>query len=40
MMHFAVIGTDMGAGVVCYLRNNLSYDVKSFFSPETENIFF
>ena len=39
MMHFAVIGTDMGAGVVCYLRKNLSYDVKSFFSPETENFF-
>ena len=29
-----------GGGVVCYIRNNLSYDVKSFFPPETENIFF
>ena len=26
--------------VVCYIRNNLSYDVKSFFSPEIESIFF
>ena len=29
-----------GRGVVCYVRNNLSYDVKSFFPPEIENIFF
>ena len=29
-----------GGGVVCYIRNNLSYDVKSFFLPEIENIFF
>ena len=29
-----------GGGVVCYIRNNLSYDPKSFFPPEIENIFF
>ena len=29
-----------GGGVVCYIRNDLSYDVKSFFRPEIENIFF
>ena len=29
-----------GGGVVCYIRNDLSHDVKSFFSPEIENIFF
>ena len=29
-----------GGGVVCYIRNNLSYDAKSFFPPEIENIFF
>ena len=29
-----------GGGVVCYTRNDLSYDVKSFFQPEIENIFF
>ena len=29
-----------GGGVVYYIRNNLSYDVKSFFSPEVENVFF
>ena len=29
-----------GGGVVCYTRNDLSYDVKSFFPPEIENIFF
>ena len=29
-----------GGGVVCYIRNDLSYDVKSFFPPEIENIFF
>ena len=23
-----------GVGVVCYIRNDLSYDVKSFFLPE------
>ena len=28
-----------GGRVVCYIRNNLSYDVKSFFPPEIENIF-
>ena len=27
-------------GVVCYIRNDLSYEVKSFFPPEIENIFF
>ena len=26
--------------MVCYVRNYLSYDVKSFFPSETENIFF
>ena len=29
-----------GGGIVCYIRNDLSYDVKSFFPPEIENIFF
>ena len=29
-----------GGGVVCYIRNDLSYYVKSFFPPEIENIFF
>ena len=29
-----------GGGVVCYIRNDLSYDVKSCFPPEIENIFF
>ena len=29
-----------GGGVICYIRNNLSYDVKSFFPHEIENIFF
>ena len=29
-----------GGGVVCYVRNDLSYDAKSFFPPEIENIFF
>ena len=29
-----------GGGVVCYIRNDLSYDVKSFFPPEIESIFF
>ena len=27
-------------GVVCYIRNDLSYDAKSFFPPEIEKIFF
>ena len=27
-------------GVLCYIRNDLSYDAKSFFPPEIENIFF
>ena len=27
-------------GVVCYIRNDLSYGAKSFFPPEIENIFF
>ena len=29
-----------GGGVVCYIRNDLSYDVRSIFPPESENIFF
>ena len=29
-----------GAGLVCYIRNDLSYDVKYIFPPEIENIFF
>ena len=29
-----------GWGVVCYTRNNLSFDVKPFFPPEIENVFF
>ena len=29
-----------GRRVVCYIRNDLNYDVKSFFLPEIENIFF
>ena len=43
MIHFAVIGTDMGrggGGVVCCIRNELSFDVKSFFPPEIQNILF
>ena len=39
-MHFAVIGTDMGGGIVCYISNELSFDVKSFFPPEIGNVFF
>ena len=27
-------------GVACYIRNDLSYNVKSYFSKNTENIFF
>ena len=29
-----------GEGVVCYIRNDLSYEFKSLFPPEIENIFF
>ena len=29
-----------GGRVVCYIRNDLSYDVKSFFPREIKNIFF
>ena len=29
-----------GGGVVCYIRNDLSFDVKSFFPPEIEKIFY
>ena len=29
-----------GGGVVCYIRNALSYEIKSFFPPKIENIFF
>ena len=29
-----------GGGVDCYLRNDLSFDVKPFFPPEIENVFF
>ena len=29
-----------GGGVVCYIRDDLSYDSKSFFPTEIENIFF
>ena len=29
-----------GGGIVRYIRNDLSYDVKSFFPPEIEKIFF
>ena len=29
-----------GWGVVCYTRNNLSFDIKPFFPPEIENVFF
>ena len=29
-----------GGGVVCYIRNDLSFDVKPFFPPEIENVFF
>ena len=29
-----------GRGVVCYIRNNWSYEVKSVFSPEVGNVFF
>ena len=28
-----------GGGVACYIRNDLSYNVKSYFSKDTENIF-
>ena len=28
-----------GGGVVCYIRNYLSFDVKPFFLPEIENVF-
>ena len=39
-MHFAVIGTDMRGGIVYYISNDLSFDVKSFFPPEIGNVFF
>ena len=29
-----------GGGVVCYIRNDLSLDVRPFFLPEIENIFY
>ena len=29
-----------GRGVVCYIRDDLSFDVKPFFPPEIENVFF
>ena len=29
-----------GGGVVCYIRNNLSLDIRPFFLPEIENIFY
>ena len=29
-----------GGGVACYIRNDLSYNVKSYFSKDIENIFF
>ena len=29
-----------GGWVVCYIRNDLSFDVKPFFQPEIENVFF
>ena len=29
-----------GGGVACYIRNELSYNVKSYFPKDTENIFF
>ena len=28
-----------GGGVACYIRNDLSYDVKSYFPKDIENIF-
>ena len=28
-----------GGGVACYIRNDLSYNVKSYFSKDIENIF-
>ena len=42
MTSFAVTETDMerrGRGVACYIRNDLSYDVKSYFLKDIENIF-
>ena len=29
-----------GEGAVCYISNNLRYDIKYFFQPEIKNIFF
>ena len=29
-----------GGGVVCYIRNELSYNIRSVFPSEIENIFF
>ena len=29
-----------GGGVVCHIRNDLSYNVKSYFPSDIENIFF
>ena len=29
-----------GGGVACYIRNNLSYNVKSYIPKDIENIFF
>ena len=41
MTSFAVTETDMErrGGVACYIRNDLSYDVKSYFPKDIENIF-
>ena len=38
IVHFAVIGTNMGMGYIrnVYIRNDLCYDVKSFCPIETE----
>ena len=41
MTSFAVTETDMErrGGVACYIRNDLSYDVKSYFPKDIENMF-
>ena len=45
MTSFVVTEIDMegvggGGGVACYIKNDLSYNVKSYFPKDIENIFF
>ena len=40
MTSFLVKELDMQEGVACYIRNDLSHNVKSYFPKDIENIFF